>query len=358
MPEPLKNLYTETLIDNLSKTIKTHYADFNCRQFKRYIFNQHWPQLELLQRLRHVTQGLHQYLPTSYSQALNILKPVSINMNGFEFMFFPDYVALYGLEHYEESITALEYFTRYSTSEMAVRHFIIRYPKRMMTQMLRWSRSDNYHVRRLSSEGCRPRLPWSKALPEFKKDPTPIIKILERLKQDESEYVRRSVANNLNDIAKDHPDLVLKLATQWYGKHTDTDWLVKHGCRSLLKQGNTKALRLFGLKKPSHVTIQKFKVTKTVRLGDSLNFSFNLSTHKKILGKLRIEYAIGFLRANGTLSDKVFKISEAVYPDNTRAITKNHSFKVITTRRYYPGEQSIAIIINGHEFAKRKFTLS
>ncbi len=357
MPEPLKNLYTKTLIDNLSEAIVKHYTDFNYRQFKRYVFDQDWQQRELKQRLRHITRGLHQFLPDSYSKALKILKPVSKNLSGFEYMIFPDYVELYGMDHFDESIAALEHFTRYSTSEMAVRPFIIQYPKKMMAQMLRWSRSDNYHVRRLSSEGCRPRLPWAMALPGFKKDPAPVLKILERLKQDESEYVRRSVANNLNDISKDHPRLVLKLARQWHGRHPDTDWLVKHACRTLLKKGNSTAMRLFGLKKPSHVTLTKFKVDKTVKRGDSLSFSFALTTQKKSLGKLRVEYALGFLRANGTQSEKVFKISEAVYQHNARTIRKNHSFKPISTRRYYPGKHSVVIIINGLEFARRNFHL-
>ncbi|VAW91793.1 DNA alkylation repair enzyme [hydrothermal vent metagenome] len=357
MPEPLKNLYTPALIDNLSTSIKKRYADFNTRHFKQYVFSPNWEQLELKQRLRHVTEGLHTFLPDSYTRALKILKPVSRNFTGFEYMFFPDYVELYGIDHFDESMIALEHFTRYSTSEMAVRPFIIKYPKKMMAQMLRWSRSDNYHVRRLSSEGCRPRLPWAMALPEFKHDPAPILKILERLKQDDSEYVRRSVANNLNDVSKDHPKLVLKIARQWHAKHPDTDWLVKHACRTLLKQGDPAAMRLFGLKKPSHVNLKSFKLDKTVKRGASLDFSFTLSTQEKKLGKLRIEYAVGFLRANGRLSEKVFKISETEYQDNNRDVNKSHSFKTISTRRYYPGKHSITIILNGNKLTRRYFHL-
>jgi len=357
MPEPLKNLFTPTLINNLSTAIKSRYPEFNSQQFKRTIFDPNWEQLELKQRLRHITLGLNQFLPSSYAKALSILKPVSKNLTGFEYMFFPDYVELYGLDHFDESIKALEHFTQYSTSEMAVRPFIVKYPKKMMAQMTRWSRSDNFHVRRLSSEGCRPRLPWSMALPEFKKDPAPILNILERLKQDESEYVRRSVANNLNDISKDNPKLVINLAKQWLGNHPDTDWLVKHACRTLLKQGEPKVMRLFGFKKASHVAFTKFKLEKSVPRGKSLNFSFSLNTQQNQLGKLRLEYAVGFLRANGQLSEKVFKISEAHYQDQKRDVVKTHSFEPITTRRYYPGKHCISIIINGNAIAKRYFHL-
>ncbi len=358
MPEPLKNLYTPSLIDNLSRSIKQRYPAFNSRKFKQFVFDQDWEQRELKQRLRHITEGLYHHLPTSYPKALSILKPTAINLCGFEYMFFPDYVELYGLEHFDKSIGALEHFTKYSTSEMAVRPFIIKFPKKMMAQMLRWSRSDNHHVRRLASEGCRPRLPWAMALPEFKKDPSPILKILEQLKQDESEYVRRSVANNLNDISKDHPKLVLKLAKQWLGVHSDTDWLVKHACRTLLKQGEAKAMSLFGFKKATHITVKKFNLDKSIKRGQSLHFSFSLNSPTKHLAKLRIEYRLGFLRANGQLSEKVFKISEADYQDKQRHIVKSHSFKPISTRRYYPGKHSLAIVLNGDEVCKRYFYLT
>ncbi len=357
MPEPLKNLYTPQLIDNLSKAIKPRYPEFNSRKFKNYIFNSNWQQLELKQRLRHITKGLNQFLPSSYAKTLSILKPVAKEFSGFEYMFFPDYVELYGLDHFDASIKALEHFTKYSTSEMAVRPFIIKYPDEMMGQMDCWSQSNNYHVRRLASEGCRPRLPWAMALPEFKQDPTPILNILERLKHDKSEYVRRSVANNLNDISKDHPKLVINLARLWHGSHPDTDKLVKHACRTLLKQGEPAIMRLFGYNKATHVDLKLFKVDKSVERGRALSFSFSLNTQQNKLGKLRLEYAVGFLRTNGKRSEKIFKISEGHYQDKKHQVVKTHSFKKISTRRYYPGKHSISVIINGTEIAKRYFQL-
>ena len=143
-------------------------------------------------------------------------------------MLFPDYVECYGLEHFDSSISALETFTKYSSAEFAVRPFIMRYEQKMMSQMRKWSRSKNHHLRRLSSEGCRPRLPWSMALPAFKQDPTAILTIISALLSDGSEYVRRSVANNLNDISKDHPEIVIEITRQNLGQSDATDKLLKH----------------------------------------------------------------------------------------------------------------------------------
>jgi 3-methyladenine DNA glycosylase AlkC len=154
--------------------------------------------------MMHTSESLHIYLPMEYSESVQILMKAALKFSGFQYMFFPGFIELYGLDEYEQSIKALEIFTQHSSSEFAVRPFIKIYSHKMMEQMELWAESENHHVRRLSSEGCRPRLPWAIALPEFKKDPSPVIPILEKLKNDESEYVRRSVANNLNDISKDN----------------------------------------------------------------------------------------------------------------------------------------------------------
>ncbi|EDN66091.1 DNA alkylation repair enzyme [Beggiatoa sp. PS] len=273
-------------------------------------------------------------------------------------MFFPCYVELYGLNEYEDSILALEYFTEFSSSEFAVRPFIKKYNRRMMVQMEKWAESSNHHVRRLASEGCRPRLPWAMALPEFKENPAPVLKILEKLKDDDSEYVRRSVANNLNDISKDNPLILIDVAQKWLGKNPNMDRLVKHACRSLLKQGQPKILELFGFVKPDHISIEAFKIQESVNMGENLEFSFILKTQQGKLGKLRIEYAVDFLKNNGKLSRKLFKISESDYSGSKKVITKHHSFKNISTRKYYTGIHGLAVIVNGKELAKGDFGLS
>ena len=227
----------------------------------------------------------------------------------------------------------------------------------MMPQMLLWARSENHHVRRLASEGCRPRLPWAMALPEFKKDPSQVLAILELLKNDDSEYVRRSVANNLNDISKDNPQLLIDVAKSWMGNTSNTDALLKHACRGLLKSGNQTVLSLFGLKPANHVELSDFEVDTDVAIGDSLQIEFCLSTADECLGKLRIEYAVSFLRSNGGSSNKVFKISEADFLQQIKRVTKRHSFKLISTRRYYAGPHMIEVIINGEIKASGPFQL-
>ena len=357
MHEPLKNLYSKQLITNLGNEILKRCDTFDQKTFNQNIFDEDWENKELKQRMRHIAECLHQHLPANYKKAINILKPVSIQFSGFEHMFFQDFVECYGLDDYETSISALEHFTKYASSEFAVRAFILQDEKRMMKQMYRWAKSDNHHVRRLATEGCRPRLPGAISLPAFKINPQPVLEVIKTLMLDESEYVRRSVANNLNDISKDHPDIVLDWSEQWLGKSKDTDRLIKHACRTLLKQGNKNILILFGFARPEHIKVSHFKTQNRINSGNKLPFSFLLTTQKKQLGKCRIEFAIDFVKANGSLSRKVFKISEGNYAEKEKQVTKYFSFKKISTRKYYAGKHQLTIIVNGVEQETKTFDL-
>lgn len=357
MSEPLKNLYNKQLIARLGGEIKQRHLHFDEKAFSRSVFDNSWPEKELKQRMRHIAQCLHLHLPADYKKAIAILRTVATKFSGFEFMFFQDYVECYGLDDFETSISALEHFTKFSSSEFAVRAFILQDEKRMMKQMLHWATSDNHHVRRLASEGCRPRLPWAISLPAFKANSKPVLPILKALMKDESEYVRRSVANNLNDISKDNPDIVLNWATRWLGKDETTDKLIKHACRSLLKQGDQTALSLFGFAKVEHIELQQFKVQPKVSSGGKLLFSFTLKSQKESLGKCRIEFAIDFVKAKGSLARKIFKISESDYAAKEKRVVKHFSFKPISTRKYYAGEHQLAIIINGIEQKSKPFEL-
>lgn len=347
MPEPLKNRYTKQLIGQYAEAIAVHYSAFDRESFQRQVFGKGWNDLELKGRMRRITESLRVHLPEDYTEAVPIIKAAAPNFSGFEAMFFPEYIELYGIEDFKISVDALEHLTKFSSSEFAVRPFIVRHGDRMIKQMNKWAKSENFHVRRLASEGCRPRLPWAMALPDFKNDPAPVMPILETLKQDDSEYVRRSVANNLNDISKDHPEIAIKTAKRWHGNHPDTDWIVKHASRSLLKQGEPRVMRLFGFASPDNVSVSKFSVQPKVKVGERLEFSFGLTTTKKKLGRIRIEYAIHFRIKNGTHNRKVFKISEGDIPESTKSVTKSHSFKLISTRKYYSGEHKLEIIVNG-----------
>jgi len=347
MPELLKNLYNKKLITELGDEISIYYSEFDRKAFRRSVFDKHWKQKELKQRMRHIAECLHQYLPTNYKRAIKILEPVASKFTGFEYMFFQDYVECYGLADFDTSMKSLAHFTQYASAEFAIRAFILQNEKQTMKQMLLWARSDNHHVRRLASEGCRPRLPWAISLPAFKNDPQAVLKILKLLMEDKSDYVRRSVANNLNDIAKDHPDVVLDWAKRWLGKNKNTDQLIKHSCRTLLKQGDQKALSLFGFTDAKHVKLKKLELPAKVHLGNKLDFSFLLKTSRAHLGACRIEFAINFMKANGKHNRKIFKISEGNYDRREKQISKYFSFKKISTRRYYAGDHQLSILING-----------
>ncbi len=357
MAELLKDLYSKAFIKSLCCAVEKNYSSFDSVVFTKTVFSDEWASKELKARMRHVSTTLYECLPNNYEKSLRVLSKTSLQFDGLLHMVFPDYVEVYGLNDFDESVSALEYFTERSSSEFAVRPFIVKYPKQMMAQMLKWTESKNEHVRRLASEGCRPRLPWAMALPEFKKDPSVVVRLLERLKDDDSEYVRRSVANNLNDISKDHPDVLIEISSQWIGTDLNRNGIIKHACRTLLKAGDSRALALFDLPPPKHVVVIDFKVDESVKLGGRLGFSFVLKTNKPQLGKLRVEYAMYFLKGNGTLSKKVFKISESISGGQSKPVEKNYSFRPISTRKYYIGNHRLSIIVNGHELCSSSFSL-
>ena len=364
MPELLKDIYTPQFFEQFLQVVKKIIPDFNQDSFLAAIHNDGWDDKELKQRIRHIATTLNDHLPHDYPGNLKaILSIISeLKNNGtkedsLEYMFFPDFIELYGLAHYDISINAIEDITQFSSCEFAVRPFIITYKEEMMERILQWSNHENAHVRRLASEGCRPRLPWAMALPPFKKDPSPILPILESLRDDPSEYVRRSVANNLNDISKDHPELVKDIAKRWKGRSGETDSLVKHACRTLLKQGDREVMTLFGFGDVSHIAIHDLRIlTPKVSAGGFLEFTFTLENTSDKPSKIRLEYGVFFQKANGTLSRKIFKISERVYPENSNTqISKRHSFKKISTRRYYPGLHEVSVVVNGNVFGKGEF---
>ncbi len=359
MAEPLKYVYNKAFFNDLTQHFKSHHPTFDGQLFTKLIFDKTWDTRELKDRMRHITHCIHQTLDLPYKKAIPILKKVAPNIGGFEGMFFPDFVEVYGLNDWKTSKSALARFTQYSSSEFAIRPFILQDEKTAMQQMLDWSTHTNHHIRRLSSEGCRPRLPWAMALPKYKKDPKPILPILENLKADDSEYVRKSVANNLNDISKDHPDLVLKIAKTWQGNNPQTNWIIKHACRTLLKQGNPKAMRLFGFGNPIQIEIDNLKVNaKKIKIGNDLHFDFDLVNQAKKSSLIRVEYAIDYVKKTGKTSRKVFKITENTYSSGANPIHKKQAFKDFSTRTHYAGTHRLGIIVNGVEKAFINFEVT
>jgi len=350
MAEQLKYLYNDNYIEQLASSINTYYSEFNKKEFIHSIFDITWNDLELKQRMRHISTIMNDYLPDDYEKTIDILKLTYQDMDSFGFrlenIIFQDFVEVYGLNHWDISMNAMECFTINCSSEFAIRQYILQDEEKAMKQMLLWAKSDNHELRRLASEGCRSRLPWAVALPSFKKDPTKVLEVLELLKDDESKYVQKSVANNINDISKDNISIVIDIVKRWRGFSKNRDWILKHGARTLLKASNEEILELFGYKNPVSLTLENFTCSEIVKEGEEVFFSFDIVTQEK-MNKLRVEYKLDFLRANGKHNSKVFKISEVDDFIGTKSINKKYSFKKISTRRYYLGEHKISMMING-----------
>jgi 3-methyladenine DNA glycosylase AlkC len=360
MPEKLKDLFfTPTSVGKLADAIQQVDPHFNRERFLALVFDATWESKELKQRMRHVTQCLHETLPSEYPEALEILKKTAPSVSGFDAMVFPDYVQCYGLGHWESSLPALAFFTPLCSSEYGVRPFLDRDPQRAIQALYAWAEDNNEHVRRLASEGCRPRLPWGMALPKFKKDPSPILPVLEKLKDDPSEYVRNSVANNLNDISKDHPDLVLDICERWYGHTANTDWIVKHACRGLLKAGNRRAMHLFGFADTENVTVLNLTLDRhTLSVGEELNFTFELRVETAEPCRVRLEYAVQYARPESKVSRKIFQIKEQTFDPGTHVISRKLSLADQSTRKHYAGTHRLSVFANGVEMAQAVFELT
>jgi 3-methyladenine DNA glycosylase AlkC len=359
MAAALKELYSHKYIELLANSLQKEFNDFNVKEFQEKVFDTSWQDKALKSRMTHIATALHSCLPQNFPQSIEMLKASFGSMNyafSLENMVFQEYVRLYGLDDFETSMQALAAFTINSSSEFAIRFFLIRYEKETLIQMKKWASSKNEHLRRLASEGSRPRLPWAIALDSFKKDPSPIVEILELLKDDASIYVRKSVANSLNDISKDNPHITKEIAQSWINHSKERDKLLKHGCRTLLKRGDKEMLLLFNVAEATHIKIENFRLAKEVKMGEELAFSFELQSREN-LGYLRLEYSISFLRKNGSHNSKVFKIAESQYDYPQRLFSKSYSFKPITTRSYYSGRHELCIILNGVVVQNAEFTL-
>lgn len=356
MPEAMKNkYYNYPSLHELALRMKVAHHSFQVDPFVSDIIDETWAALELKARMRRIAVTLGKHLPANYGQALGIIDEVLAGYpaghHDNALLYFPDFVEVYGQDarHWDLSMAALERYTPYATAEFAVRPFIIKHEERMMRQMAAWARHDNEHVRRLASEGCRPQLPWGQALPGFKEDPSPILGILEQLKADPSPYVRKSVANNLNDISKTHPDLIVNIARDWFGKHAYTNWIVKHGCRTLLKKGNRDALGILGFADTGCVQVYGFAlVAASVSIGENMTFCFRVKAQKTT--RVRLEYGIDYVKRNGRRNRKIFQISEiSLEARQEKTYMKTHSFADLSTRRHTPRLHSIALLVNGVE---------
>lgn len=367
-PEPtfrLKDtLYSRQSFEDMVSVFTGIHPSFDRAAFFDRLYNAEWEEQTLMARMRHIAAVLRTVLPEDYRAALEIIKAAAsspiMKPYGFHVIALSEFCALYGLDDYDASLPALAHLTQFGSSEFAVRPFILHDTPRMMAQMLEWAGSDNEHVRRLASEGCRPRLPWGVAIKAFKQDPAPILPVLERLKHDPAEYVRRSVANNLNDIAKDNPDVVIDLLRRWQSDpNENTHWIVQRALRTLVKDGHTEALALLGFSDGAQVAIKSLSLdTHHIRVGDSITLSALIQSQADSPQRLVIDCVVHYMKANGKTAPKVFKLTtKELQPGETLSITKKLSFRPITTRVYHPGTHAVALQINGVEGEQLAFEL-
>lgn len=312
--------------------------------------------LELKQRVQHIIAALHDYLPSEFENTATILlnigdryqQPDQASWGAFAAWPLIDYVAEAGINHPELALKVLKALTALFSSEFAIRPFIEQHFELTYKAMLQWAEDDNEHVRRLASEGIRPRLPWGKRLHNLCRDPSVIFPILEKLKDDENLYVRKSVANNLNDISKDNPDLVIECCQRWLSDATDERrWIIRHGLRSLIKAGRPEVFPLLGYSEQPAITIDEFSLSAdTLKFGEMLTINVNLTSQQQ--QKLVLDYKVHYVKANGQLSAKVFKWKNLdLSEQQTVSLNKTHPFKAISTRRYYAGEHKVELLVNG-----------
>ena len=268
-------------------------------------------------------------------------------------------VADRGLDDFEASLALLRDMTRRSTAEFAVRAFLAADLDRALAVMRGWIDDPCHHVRRLVSEGTRPRLPWGRRLNALCADPTPVLPLLERLRDDPSDYVRRSVANHLNDVAKDHPDLALDVLETWAADAPPPRLkLIRHAARTLLKAGHPRALSLHGFH-PLQADVSPIILNRAeVRVGDNLTFTCALTSTTATEQRVAIDYAVHYRKRSGTLAPKVFKGTTATLAARGKlTFRKTHRFRDVTTRTHHPGAHALSLRINGRDTPAVPFEL-
>lgn len=361
MDNALKNFFNADLVERLARSIHRVYKEFETKRFIK-LASLGLERLELLRRSAHICDAMYVSLPTDYLAAADILeKSLGPELEATEghgmsvFFYLPhvQFVAKHGLDHFERSMQLQKELTKRFSAEFSLRHFVQRYPEESMAVLHQWCEDENVHVRRLVSEGTRPRLPWASRLSVFADDPTPTLELLEKLRDDPELYVRRSVANHLNDIGKTHPDLLVQTCKQWQKNSTkERDWVIRHALRSLSKKGHSKALALQGIKSTDSVQAHMSLGAKKVKIGDSLRVDVTVKNQDPQPLKARVDLKVHYVKANGQTSAKVFHLGEitlaTLQPVN---LSKSISFRQMTTRTHYPGNHTIETIVNGHNVA-------
>lgn len=368
MAEPLKNFFDRDLVRSLSDDLSRVYPQFAASAFVRDCLRGFEP-LSLTQRAGRIAELLRRELPPEYPEALSCLlaslgpkltSSDAFAMSSFRYLPHVMFVGRYGLDHFEPSMAAQRELTQRFTAEFSIRPFLERYPELTLARLAEWTRDPSEHVRRLVSEGTRPRLPWAGRLRAFLLDPSPVLVLLEQLKDDSSRYVQRSVANNLNDIAKDHPERVLEVCRRWKeGASPARAYIVGHAVRSLVKQGHPEALALLGASEKPQVELAVLELPGRVRRGDAFRLSLTITSKARRTQTLIVDYALHYVKANGKRSPKVFKLKKLeLAPRESVRLQTTISFVERTTRKHYPGRHRLELLVNGVSFELGEFELA
>jgi 3-methyladenine DNA glycosylase AlkC len=271
------------------------------------------------------------------------------------------FVAEYGLEDFEISMQIQYELTQRFTAEFSIRPFLERYPDATLERLKVWTKDPSVHVRRLVSEGTRPRLPWASRLRRFQQDPGPVLELLELLKDDAELYVRRSVANNLNDIGKDHSSILVETARRWMKNATDErHWLVRHALRSAVKRADPDALALLGFGDDANISVENASITPArAAMGGSVEIAFDVRNQDSQSRRLLVDYRVHFVKSSGKTSPKVFKLKTvSLAPQENIRMEKSISLAEKTTRKHYPGTHKVEVVLNGATRALGSFELA
>jgi len=356
-------MINETVARQIAAAIAKAHPTFNTKKFMK--LTDELKPLELKDRVKLITKYLHANLPADYPTSLKIIVKAmeESHLSGFSLWPFSEYISQFGLDHFDLSLKAMYILTQKFTAEFAVRAFLLKDHKKVLKQFEKWATDKNVHIRRWVSEGSRPLLPWGQKIPLFIMDPTHTLLLLDKLKFDDELYVRKSVANHLNDISKNHPQVVIDVLRLWQKGASENhliklNWITRHALRTLIKKGHPGALKLMGVDGKASIKISDITLNKSkFKLNDSIEFSFHLKSTAKIPQKLIVDYAIDFVKANGKKGKKVFKLKTIqLDPKEEITITKKHSLKPITTMKYYPGIHHLYLQVNGHIVSEVSFS--
>lgn len=353
-----KNMINPAVVKKTSDLFKVAYPSFNDKDFQK--ISAKLKDLELKARVLAITEGLKIELPANFLASAKIIKKVLKQkvLTGFELWPISEYISQFGTDHFDESLELMYQLTQQFTSEFAIRPFLLKDPDRILKKFETWLNDDNVHVRRWISEGTRPLLPWGAKIPSFVAKPA-TIHLLDALKYDEELYIRKSIANHLNDISKHHPELVVETLKTWVSAAPKIhkgkiDWIKKHALRTLIKKGHPKALSIMGVPDKTEVQISQVKLNKDeFKLGETLEFEFVLKSTGTKSQKIIVDYGIGFLKSNGSISTKMFKLKTIeLAPKEKLLIKKRHSLKAITTATFYSGQHELVLQVNGKVLKK------